>query len=65
MALFRTHPVSHHYTLMEMLRDYYLIQAYPVQFFLEISLIIIAMILWIFMRYGAGPIPCITGVKVR
>lgn len=41
-------PVNHHHTLMEILRNYYLIRVYPVQFFLEISLIMIAMLLWIF-----------------
>ena len=39
-------PDSAPYTLMERLRDYYLLRHNPVQLSLEISLIIIAVILW-------------------
>ena len=39
-------PVGPHYTLIEKLRNYYLLGHQPVQLSLEISLIIIAIILW-------------------
>lgn len=40
-------PPYPHYTLLEKLRNYYLLHTHPVQLFLEIALFIIAMTLWI------------------
>jgi hypothetical protein len=47
-------PPYPHYTLMEKLWNFYVIHTHPGQFFLEISFIIIALILWIYYSLRNG-----------
>lgn len=59
-------PVGPQYTLMERLQNYYLLRLQPVQLSLEISLIIIAVILWAPASLRSrlrspGPLPGVEG----
>jgi hypothetical protein len=60
-------PVGPHYTLLEKLRNYYLLGQQPVQLSLEIALMIIAVILWApaVLRSSPRPPGVLTGVGGR